>query len=135
MRHVLFESLTLDTLTNVDIADGVQAGLHRGFVQFLDSLLQLGDARRFLLETWRMPADADGPFDHEAGVDLIAGLIRAGQETGELGTFDAQAMAVALTAASSELAFQALASGKRETAIEVIDRLLESMSPLAARAT
>lgn len=132
VRHLLFESLTTDTLAAIDIEHGVLPALRDGFVRFLDALHDLGDARRFLAETWRMPVDAQGPFDHEAGVELMRGLLQAGQATGELDAFDAHAMAVALVAVCSKLSLESLGSVPRDAAVEVIDRMFASMAARGA---
>jgi AcrR family transcriptional regulator len=132
VRHVMFESLTNDTLATIDIDDGVLPALRDGFARFVDALHDLGDARRFLAETWRLPADPHGPFDHREGVELLAGLLRTGQANGELGAFDAGAMAMALVAACSKLSLETLGSVPRDAAVDVIDRMLTSMAPRGA---
>lgn len=132
VRHVLFESLTVDALATIDIEGGVLPALRAGFARFIDALHDLGDARRFLAETWRMPADSDGPFDHAAGVDLLAGILRAGQATGELGEFDAHVMAVALVAALSKLSLETLDGMARDPAVHVVGRMLAALAPLPA---
>jgi AcrR family transcriptional regulator len=127
VRHLVFERLTARALAHLDPDADVPTMLRRGFVGFVDALAD-EPASRFLQETWRMPADADGPFDHEEGVALLAGVLRTGQERGEVADGDPEVMAIALTAAGSELARDAVNTGRRREAVETFGQMCTALS-------
>jgi AcrR family transcriptional regulator len=127
VRHAVFEGLTSRALAHLDLEADVPTLLRSGFLGFVDALAD-EPAIGFLQETWRMPADADGPFDHEEGVALLAGLLRTGQERGEVVDGDPEVMAIALTAAGSELARDAVNNGRRHEAVATFGQMCAALS-------
>jgi len=127
VRHVVFEGLTSRALADLDLEADVPTILRRGFLGFVDALAD-EPAKRFLQETWRMPADAEGPFDHEEGAALVTGLLRTGQERGEVVEGDPEVMAIALTAAGSELARDAVNTGRRREVVEIFGQMCTALS-------
>jgi hypothetical protein len=103
------------------------AMLEAGFARFLVALTDLGDARGFLLETWRTPADDEGPFDQEHGVALVAGMLRGAIERREVGPIDPDAAAVFFVGGCSELARHALESGRTTAAVETLRQVIDSL--------
>ena len=129
VRHQLFDEATAQAMTTLPADADVLAALEAGFSRFLLALANLGDARGFLLETWRMPADDEGPFDQEHGVALVAGMLRGGIERGEVTPIDPDAVAVFLVGGCSELARYALESWQTTVAVETLRQLIDSFRP------
>jgi len=132
VRHQLFDEATAQAVTTLPADGDVLAAIEAGFSRFLLALANLGDARAFLLETWRMPADDEGPFDQEHGVALVGGMLRGGIERGEVAPIDPDAVAVFLVGGCSELARYALESGRTAVAVEALRQVIESLRPTSS---
>lgn len=127
VRHELFDRMTAEALVSLDPEADTLGAMKAGFDRFTGVLVDLDEGRDFLRETWRMTADAQGPFDQEEAVDLVAGMLRAAAQRGEVVDLDPTAAAVLVVGGCSELARHVLETGRREEAVAVLGRLFESL--------
>lgn len=134
VRHVLFDRMTNEALRSLEPGADTLDAMHAGFATFVEALRSIGEARTFLRETWRMTADAEGPFDQEDAVSLVAGMLEAAGERGELVDLDPTGVAVLFVGGCSELALHVLETGRHEAAVGVVGQFLGSLRAPPTRA-
>lgn len=134
VRHALFDRMTNEALRSLDPEADTLAAMQAGFARFVEALSSIGAARAFLRETWRMPADAEGPFDQEEAVSLVAGMLDAARERGEIADLDPISVAVLFVGGCSELALHVLETDRHEAAVAVVGRFLGSLRTSPTRA-
>lgn len=134
LQHELYERLTARSLAALPATGDTLSNMLAAFHEYLAALGDLGEARFFLRDAWVIPAlDEAGRADHEEGVALVRGVIRAALERGEIVDLDPEALARVLMGAWAEATLHMLRTGDRESTVAVVEHLVESLRPAAAR--
>ncbi|MFN8036641.1 MAG: TetR/AcrR family transcriptional regulator [Acidimicrobiia bacterium] len=134
LQHELWDRITSRGVSTFDSSADVVTSLRRGFEAHLEALDDLGAARFFLREAWAIPGlDAAGRVDHDAAIELFAGMLRAAIERGELIPLDAEALARVLLGAFAEGTLHVLTTGEPGPTLAVIECLLEPLRVQPAR--
>jgi AcrR family transcriptional regulator len=134
LQHELWDRITTRAVGEFDADGDIVTNLRRGFEAHLASLQDLGEARFFLRDAWVIPGlDAAGRVDHDAAIEMFAGMLQAAIQRGELVDLDAEALARVLLGAFAEGTLHVLTTGSPGPTVAVIQHLLEPLRVVPRR--
>jgi AcrR family transcriptional regulator len=130
LQAQLWERLGEEANSGVDPDAGTLAHLEHAFGSFIATLHDEDEARFFLRDCSASPAlSAASRREHVAGIGLVRPLLATGISSGELAPgLDPEATARVLLGAFSEATLHILTTGEVEPTLEVVTRMIRSLS-------
>ncbi|MBI2168658.1 MAG: TetR/AcrR family transcriptional regulator [Actinobacteria bacterium] len=128
LQHGIWERLGREANAAIDPDATAPENLKRALRAFLAALDSAPEARFFLRDCWAVPAlDAAGRSDQESGVAMVRALLEGGVTRGELAPVDTEAAARLLLGAFAEATIHILTTGKAESTVEVVERMIDGL--------